>query len=182
MHIHNVFIKRFDFGFWANNSRWTGRVGRLIAGRDAVAARARCGGAPSRRWISSAPAHAAAAAASRWRSPAAARSEELRCRRKLTASLHIPHTAAAGKLAVRSRVFINGIPRALARYSWPDTTFYTTFSTYVVRSTEEPHLGLRDCLMKPAWVNTPNRRRLRNKSLSIIIKIKYVLHKNAACI
>lgn len=145
----------------------------MIAGQDATAARARCGGAPPRQWISSALAHTAGAA-SRWRSPAAARREGLRCRRNLTAaaSLYKPHAAVAGKLAVRSRVFINGIPRALAGYSWPDTTFYTTFSTYVVRSTEEPHHGFRDCLAEPAWVNTPNCRRLRNETLSIIRCLK----------
>lgn len=154
-----------------NSHSWAGRAGRVIAGRDANAAQARCGGAPPRRWISSAPAHAAAAA-SRWRSPAAARSEGLRCRRNLTAPLHTPHAAAAGKLAVRSRVFINGIPRALARYSCPDTTFYTTFSTYVVRSTEEPHHGLRDCLTEPAWVNMPNCHRLRNETLSFMRCLK----------
>lgn len=169
----NVLIERLliTTSVYSNSRSWAGRAGRMIAGRDATAAQARCGGVPPRRWISSASAHAAAAA-SRWRSPAAARSEGLRYRRNLTTSLHTPHAAAAGKLAVRSRVFINGIPRALAGYSWPDTTFYTTFSTYVVRSTEEPHHGLRDCLAKPAWVNTPNCRRLRNETLSIIRCLK----------
>lgn len=43
----------------------------------------------------------------------------------------------------RFRVFINEIPRALFG---PDTTFYTTFGTYVVRSTEEAGFGLLNCL------------------------------------